>query len=959
MKSRLFSGACSLAIVTGIFPVAAHGQSSAAPSPPAADAPQTGQATNSAGSTDPQSDGAAPASKSDAEILITGSRTITNGSQAPTPVTVVSRDQLTKAQPGLLAEGLNQLPALRGSTRPTSGFTSATGAGSGSYLNLRNLGVQRTLVLVDGRRFAPSSRDGSTDINLIPDALIKRVDVVTGGASAAYGSDAVAGVVNLLLDTHFTGIKADVQAGISDKGDGGSQKASLTAGTAFAGGRGHLVASIGYFNVDGIQSVAARDWGRENYGFIANPANTKQLIFRNNLRGATVSAGGLILSGSLAYQQFNPDGTVSPFNRGTLQSGLNQIGGDGPAVYTNLSASIRTETAFGRADFDVTPNLNIYAQVSAGWAKNQYVQVQQFNVGGFNGFTIFSGNAYLNPAVQNVLTNTGTAAFAMGRINFDFGAPSTADATARTIDATAGFSWKGPAGLSIDGYFEHGSNITNIRTLNNVDLQRLFAAADAVRDPVSNQIVCRVALTNPGLYPGCAPINLFGVGAPSAAAIGYVEGTSHYRTLLTQDVASLSLRGSPFSTWAGPVSIAIGGEYRREALTQTSDAVATRINTATGIRGFPAAYQNQPGGWLLTNVFPIGGAYHLWEVFGEASVPLARNAPVIGSLDLDGAVRYTNYSTSGGVTTWKLGAVWEPVKGLRFRGAVSRDIRAPNVPELFAGISQATSSVIEGGVTVPIISATSGNPGLKPEKAKTYTGGIVISPAAIPGLSISADYYSIDIAGIITSLTPQVTLDQCTAGAAALCANIVRNNAGTITRITAPTLNLNRLKTSGIDIDLSYRLPSPVLGGQLSLRGVAGYLRGYRVDVFGGKPIERVGEVGQSNNPHWTATASVDWSGGPFGLFVQERFISAGIDDATRVQPTTVENNRVSPVFYTDLTASAAIKPGFRFFVTVNNLFDKKPPLAPIGTLIIFNRTNPALYDVVGRYMTAGVKVRF
>lgn len=942
MKSELLTGACVVALCAWtMLPSMAAAQTAAADSPVAT-------AT---------SDSTTPSTPTADDIVVTGSRAVTNGAQAPTPVTVISSEQLAKAQPGLIAEGLNQLPELRGSTRPSTGFTSATGAGSGSYLNLRNLGVQRTLVLVDGNRFAPSARDGSTDINLIPEGLIKRVDIVTGGASAAYGSDAVAGVVNLVLDTHFQGLKLDAQGGISDKGDGGSRKISAAAGTSFAGDRGHIVASFTYYDVDAINSLADRDWGAVNYGYIANPANTTQLIFRPNLRGSTVSAGGVITSGPLAFQQFLPDGTLAPFNRGVLQSGLNQQGGDGAAVYTNLSAGIRTETSFGRADFDVTPTLNVYAQASAGWASNRYTQVQQFNVGGFNGFTIYSGNAYLNPAVQAALG--ATPSFGLGRIDYDFGAPASADAEARTIDATAGFSWKGPAAFVLDGYFEHGSNITTIRTLNNVNLQNLYAAADAVRDPSSGNIVCRVTLTNPGLYPGCTPINLFGAGAPSKAAITYVEGTSKYRQVLTQDVASLSAHGSPFSTWAGPVSIAFGGEYRREALNQYSDAVSTTINTGIGIRGLPAAYLNQPGGWLLTNVFPIGGAYHVFEGFGEVAVPLARDLPFLKSLDLNGAVRYTNYSTSGGVTTWKAGAVWEPTSGIRLRGTVSRDIRAPNVPELYAGISQATASIIENGVTAPIIAATSGNPALQPEKAKTYTGGIVLTPRAIPGLSLSADYYSIRIAGVITSLSSQTTVNQCDAGATALCANIVRNAAGIITRVTAPTLNLNQLTTSGIDFDLSYRVPARVLGGQLALRAVAGYLQHYKIDVFGGTTIDYAGEVGNSANAHWTANASVDWSGGPFGLFAQERFISAGIDDATRVQPITIEDNRVPPVFYTDVTASFSVKPGFRFFVTVNNLFDRDPPLAPKGSLIIFNPTNATLYDVIGRYMTAGVKLRF
>lgn len=941
IRPILFASACSAALMA----VPAYAQSAA-------------NAPGEAPSQDSQAEAGA-ASAGSADIVVTGSRAIRDGSQAPTPVTVMAAEDLAKAQPGLIGEALNQLPSFRGSTRPAGAFTGAVGPQSGSYLNLRNLGVQRTLVLIDGRRAAPSSRDGSTDINLFPQELVKRVDIVTGGASAAYGSDAVAGVVNFVLDTRFTGIKATAQAGISDKGDAPTYKASITAGQSFAEGRGRIVASATYFEMGGIQSVGDRDWGRRGTGFLSNPAVPGQLIFRNDLRSSTASPGGLILSGPLAFQQFAPGGTLVPYSRGSAQSGLIQVGGDGAQVFSNLSADVTTRSYFGHAEFDVTPSLTLYAQGSLALARNHYNQAQQFNPGGFNGFTIFSGNAFLNPAVQRVLTDTNTPAFAMGRVNFDFGEPANATARARTLDLTAGFRFTGAAGLQVEGYFEHGRNRTNIRTYNNVALERLYAAADAVRDPATNQIVCRVTLTNPGLYPGCVPINLFGAGAPSQAAIAYVEGASSYTTNFTQDVADLSLRAQPFSTWAGPVSIAAGGQYRRVALNQVADDIAQSINDATGIRGFPPAYQNQPGGWLLTNVFPVKGGYHLWEVFAEAAVPLARDLPFLHALDINGAVRYTNYSTSGGVTTWKAGAVWEPVAGVRLRGTASRDIRAPNVPELFAGIVQNTGSVIENGITVPIVQAARGNPSLQPEKADTYTAGIVLSPAFAPGLTLSVDYYSIDIAGIISSLTPQLTLNQCLAGATSLCANITRNTAGQITRIESPTLNLNRLATSGLDIELGYRPRGQVLGGAASMRFIASYLDKQRQDISNGPSIDRAGEVGLSANPRWSATGSVDWKSGPVELFVQERFIGAGTYDVTRVEPRTIENNRVKSVFYTDLTAAVRLKDGYRFFLTVNNLFDRAPPLAPNGTLFTFIPTNPLLYDVTGRQFTAGVNIKF
>lgn len=945
VRSILLASVCGVALASA--PALAQAADSAPPVPAA------------------QQSGPDAAASGPAEIIVTGSRVIRDGSKEPTPVTVVAAADLAKARPGLVAEALNQLPSFRGSSGASTGFTSAVGPLTGSYLNLRNLGVQRTLVLVDGRRASPTSRDGSTDVNLLPQDLIKRVDIVTGGASAAYGSDAVAGVVNFVLDTDFTGLKATAQGGISGQGDAQTYKASLTGGTKFADGRGRIVASASYFSVGGLQSAADRSWSADNVGFLSNPAVPGQLIFASNVRASTASAGGLVLSGPFAGQQFAPDGSLVPFSRGSIQSGVVQVGGDGAKALSNLSAAVRTQNYFGHAEYDVTDKLTLFAQGNLSFARNHYNQIQQFNIVGFNGFTIFSGNPYLNPAAQAALTATGTPAFAMGRINFDFGSPANATAKARTIDATAGFRYDGPGTLKIDGYYEHGENRTVVETHNNVALGRLYAAADAVRDPASGNIVCRVTLTNPGAHPGCVPINLFGSGAPSQAAINYVEGTSHYVTKLTQDVADLSLRAQPFSTWAGPVSLAAGGQYRREQLNQATDSIGPSINNADlSVRGFPAAYQNQPGGWLLTNVFPIQGKYNLWEVFGEAAVPLARELPFLYALDVNGAIRYTHYSTSGGVVTWKGGAVWQPVEGIRLRGTASRDIRAPNVPELFSGVVQATGSVIDRGATTPIIVASQGNPALKPEKAKTLTGGVVFTPSFAPGLSLSVDYYSIDIKGVISSLSAQQTLDQCNAGATALCSSITRNAAGVITRIQSPTLNLNRQKTAGLDIELDYRPRGQVAGGNTAIRVLTSYLAKQELTLSGAAPVDYAGGVGLSaaaymNNPRWTVTANVEWSKGPFELFAQERFISPGTYDVTRIQPTTIADNHVKSVFYTDLTAAWNVNKGFRFFVTVNNLFDRDPPLAPTGTLFTFVATNQQLYDVIGRRFTAGVNLKF
>lgn len=878
------------------------------------------------------------------EIVVTGSRVVVDGSQAPTPVTVVSSEQLQLASPGVIGEALNQLPVFRGSTRPSTGTVSATGPNSGSFLNLRSLGPQRTLVLLDGRRPTPSALSGAVDTNLLPQELISRVDVVTGGASAAYGSDAISGVVNFVLDTKFEGIKGLAQGGTSTHGDDDSVKSSLTAGTSFADGRGHIVASVSYYETEGLQDLNDRSWGAAGWGTLPDPTNPARLLILPNLNSSLTSRGGVIVAsldpGNLLRGiQFGPGGTPLPFNPGTQRGVLNQVGGDGARPRTNISAAVSTASAFTHVEYALTPSFEIFAEGAYATADNEYNQVQQFMIPGLNGLTIFSGNAYLPAAIQSVMTANGIPAFAMGRTSFDFGGPARADAANETLNLVTGFDWDLGGGWSMQGYYEHGENRQRIQTSRNVIHERLYAAADAVVNPGSGSIVCRVTLTNPGLYPGCVPINLFGEGSPSQAALDYVLGTARYQAKLKQDVASVSMRGEPFETWAGPVGVGFGIEYRKEQADQVSDALSQQFNTAVGIRGFPAVLRASPGGYSLTNAQPVGGSYDINEGFFEFLAPLARDLPGARSLDLNAAVRYTHYSTSGGVTTWKVGTTYQPVEDLRLRASRSRDIRAPNVAELFSGSVQSQGSVIDpqrGNAATPVIVGSVGNPLLTPEEADTFTAGIVYQPAAVPGLSVSVDYYDIDLGAVIGSLNAQLTVNECFAGSALACANVVRDPSGVITRIVTPQLNLSSLQTSGVDFEVG--LPLQLAGGQLGLRLIASYLDKYESEVPGAPVIDRSGEVGLSANPRWSGSLSATYQSDRWLLFVQERFIGSGTYDATRIDGITIDDNEVDAVFYTDATVGFRVGEdrAMQIYLTVNNALDQDPPITPLGTLGTF-----------------------
>lgn len=911
------------------------------------------------------------------EIVVTGSRAIRNGAQTPTPVTVVSVDELQAGAPGTIAQGLNQLPVFQGSTNAASGQLSATGPNSGSFLNLRNLGAQRTLLLLDGRRTAPSTITGTTDTNTLPQELVKRVDVVTGGASAAYGSDAVAGVVNFVLDTRLTGIKASAEGSLTTYGDNGTQKYSLTGGDSFAGGRGHIVVSGSYYDSDGVKSVRDRPFGRDANVVVTNPANPTESIMVGNYSSSFFADGGLIYGGTglgMGTQQFAADGSVVPFNAGTIVDG-ELVGGQGSVASQTLLAAVRSKSLFSHAEYEVTPELTAFVEGSYASVHNRYRQTENFHIPGFNAPTILLGNPYIPAALQATMIANGQVGFQLGRLNLDMPA-SVADATNQTYNAVTGFNYEFAPDWELDAYYQYGSNRQRIKTENNLNYARFFAAVDAVRDPTTGNTVCRVTLTNPGRYPGCVPLNLIGSGSPSDEAIAYVQGTAYYKADVSRQVAAMTVRGTPFELPAGDVSFAAGFEYRREEVKQVSDEIAQTPVSSVGLRLVPAQVLASPGGWQLTNIQPISGSYDIREVFSEVDVPLLRDLPLAHSLSANAAIRYTDYSTSGGVTTWKVGSVWQPVESVTLRGTVSRDIRAPNISELYSPAVQASLTTVKdtlNNVSANVLVSEVGNPDLQPEETDTYTTGIVFRAGENKNFTASVDYYNIDVSNVISRYTGQRTIDLCAAsdGTGSICSNLIYSNPTARTgliRIITPQLNLSALKTSGLDFEVGYNTDlsdwSSVLEGTLSLRGLATYLIDYTRIEPGAEPIDATGVVGGIySNPRLSAKLSATYTKGDFTLFLQERFIGSGKFQAgTEVYNPALADNHVSAVAYTDISARQAFDMGggkVEFFATVNNLFNKQPPALPFGTFNVVYPTNPQLYDILGRNFTAGFRAVF
>ncbi len=935
------------------------------------------------------------------EIIVTGSRIARQGFEAPTPTKILSSETIELRGSTSIGDFLAEVPSFRNSQGPQTSTQSTLGTGQNSP-DLRGLGVIRTLTLVDGRRHVPTAPTGQVDLNLIPQILVDRVDVVTGGASAAYGSDAVAGVVNVILNKKLQGLKGDLSMGISDEGDDRETRASLAYGTSFAEDRGHLIVGGDYVDSNGVPNNRMRDFYRDQPGLISLPATraaglpsrfyTTGVTFINMAYGGLITGVNADLNAAngadvLRGIQFGPGGVPTAFNYGnfstfgatsTLASdfsggNLGLFPQDGFAIVTPVTRKV----AFGHFDYDVTDSISVFAEASYGRSGANSASPPVRDTAAVA--TIRQDNAFLPTSIRQIMVSNNIQSFTLGRPYNDFGVVATdnTNTTKRFVtgfDAGLGSNWK------LSGYYQYGQNILDAE-VSNLRIENNFRfAVDAVT--VGGQVVCAATQPNGTLAAGglvlnrfnaaaagCVPINLFGQGSPSAAAIDYVTGTLDYRVKTEQQVGSLTLQGDLFNTWAGPVSVAAGGEYREEKASAVSDAIS------------------QASGFNYSNPKAYRGKYDVKEAFGEIVVPLANDVAFAHLLELNGAVRYTDYSTSGSVTTWKIGGVYAPIPDIRFRVTRSRDIRAPNNSELFATTSTLSQLInrFNNNITSQILTLNQPSPSLQPERADTWTAGAVMTPTFIPGLSLSVDYYDIKIDGAIASYTAQNVIDNCASGTTFFCGFIDRTG-NTINSVSVQLLNIGSIRERGFDFDGSYR--TAVGAGQLALRGTASYVKDLIFDDGTGKApsftngviqslgsrINRAGAVGGFTNgqqvnatslPHWTATGSITYSQEPFTFNVQGRYIGGGKLDASLVgpgdenydplSPISIGDNRVSGRFYVDLGAQFdVIKDGNRklqFYMNVNNVTNKEPPFPVINIA--------GMYDRIGRFYRTGLRFTY
>lgn len=970
---------------------------------------------------------ATPTAADDAKAemqVVTGTRIIRDGFEAPTPLTVLTLEDIQNSSPSNnIADFVNQLPSLAGSTRPANSRLNLSSGQAGiNALNLRNLGAERTLVLLDGRRSVGSTVTGLVDVNTIPQSLVKSVEVVTGGASSAYGSDAVAGVVNFVLDKTYEGLKLTADNGITGQGDGYNYSVSLTAGLAFGGGRGHLLLSGELAHRDGIFQVD-RDWNATGFVRIQDPAwtttsTTPRYLIRRQVGAANSTPGGLITNSTggtanrLRGLYFGTGGSVNQYQFGTLtfpsptgtaapsltQGGDWQVNDSGRRI--GLDPEDDRKGVFGRLSYEVADGVTVFAE---GAYNKQHI--------------FFNAGPNLSTGVALNATGCGTAATAANApltcnafLYNALGPARLAGITGVTIATTAAdlpfravdnrrevqryaIGAEGDTEMFGKGaawriYGQYGRANLREQLRNIMNNARMANATAAVFAPAGNtggyapgsiQCLINVDANTTNNDPACVPLNRLGIGVVNPAVFGYALGDPYRDEVVEQYNAAANLSLTPFATWAGDVSIAVGAEYREEKI---RGFVPTQFQpTATvDANGRPAT----SNAWSVGNYLPTNGSYNVKEAYLETVVPLGLG------IEFNGAVRATDYSTSGYVTTWKAGATWQPIDDIRLRVTRSRDIRAPNLNDLFQGGTANSDSIrnpiftangANGPATFAYSGFVTGNPNLDAEKADSWNAGVVLSPRFLPGFNLSVDYFRIDLKQAITTFSAQQIADLCylqsqQAFCDAISDDPIRSTPGQPYKlIRSQPFNAASQLVKGIDIDGSYRLPLDDLfassQGSITLRGIATHYIDNLLDngVPGTVVLNSAGvNGGQGSTPSWIFRFSAGYDSPSFSITAVGRGVSAGKYVANGIECSTAcpadnpnfftyDSNRVSGAFYADLNLTQKVSMGqtdAQLFLNITNVFDREPILVPETGLA----ANSSFSDLLGRAFRVGIRVQ-
>jgi iron complex outermembrane receptor protein len=937
---------------------------------------------------------AASAADSEVAIVVTGSRIARPDLTSSVPIAVISAETIqNKGQTNLL-DALRDIP-IAGQSLDKSASNFSNFDNGISTINLRNLGTSRTLVLINGLRSVGTPGDSAVDLNNIAPDLIDHVEVATGGTSAVYGSDAVAGVVNIILKKKFDGIQMHLQGGVSDRGDADNYLAALTAGKTFAGGRGHVVANFTYTKDD---AVFARNRAYSAID-VPNRSSYAQQGLYDTSGDAAFSAG--------AGQTY----TFDTSNNVKLYQG-SRIDGYNRNANRLLSTPIERYLGTVLADYEFSSSAKLFGEFSYSKAKvSSIIEPLAVDDQGSQGQTVynFNGSPFVGIPVTNPLVpaTIRNAAIANGVnfINFRRRSNGIFD---RSADSDREY-WRGVIGLKGDigsswkyeATYEH-SHVKDHTLAGAILMTNYGAALQATT--INGQVVCADPVARAA---GCVPINIFGFNTVTPASVKFLSTYTGQGVLVpgakvgdtvvndlsrtgTQDVASINFSGPVFQLPAGPVQVALGAEYHREKSEQFYDVFTHS--------GFSSAQQ----------AADTVGLYHSKEVYGEISIPLLRNAPLAHELTLEGAARYADYSTVGGFVSYKFGGSYAPIPDIHFRAIYARAVRAPNVNELYSGAANTAPAVVDpcdqnGGngddpikgfplalsaackaipgianylnthstfaytlAQIQTINGTiGGNLNLGAESTNTLTAGATFTPRFLRGFDFSVDYYKVKVNNAITQVDFQDSVDQCViSGDPNFCQNVKRDPNGIIKSVDAIFLNGASFEVAGIDVQSHYTFRSHIFGPDERVSLSVFWNHKFKQDKtpFSGAFVNHqvgVADVYSTSQNIGTGfrdqlTFNANYQTGPLSLAYSFRYFSPVV--------TSTAGDYIPSYTYHDLQAKYSFgeERRYDFYVGVNNLFDKQPPVVTdLTNQFPGTNTVASTYDLLGRRFYAGVRAKF
>jgi iron complex outermembrane receptor protein len=963
---------------------------------------------------------AAPDAADDGDIIVTGTRIPQPNLNSASPITVLNNQDVKLQGTARTEDIINSLPQ----SFAAQGSNISNGATGTATVNLRGLGSQRTLVLVNGRRLMPGDpRSPVPDINFIPALAVDRIDVLTGGASSVYGADAVAGVVNFIMDTDFEGVRFDAQysffdhvnndnpGGIRDaniargfvvpnghRADGGTVDASFLIGAGFDDGRGHVTAYATYRKQN---QVLQRD---RDYSFCA----AANVAAANPTDGRVFNCGGSGTSANGTFQQFNP---VNFALIDVFQVGPNRtfISGSTPfnfAPYNFFQRPDERYTFGAFANYEINDSLKPYLEVMFMDDRS----VAQIAPSGD-----FGNTATLNCDNPLLSVQQRTRICAPGKTFVDANGVTQAQVITlrRNVEGggrrddlqhtdyriVTGMRGDLGGGFSYDASYQYGRVVFAQTYFNDFSITRLGRALDVIN--VGGVPTCRSVVN--GIDPNCVPYDIFGTGTVTQAALDYLQTPGFSRGNTQETVATASVTAElgehgVQSPWADSgVAINVGAEYRKERLEFSTDQAFSTGDLA-----------GQGGATIGVN-----GQFDVKELFTEVQIPLISDRPFFEQLEFRAGYRYSKYdvaNNSFSTDTYKFEAEWAPVRDIRFRGSYNRAVRAPNIVELFsaqavgldgstdpcagvldnnpatvsptataqqcvlAGVSAAQYGFISDNPAEQYNGLLGGNPNLSPETADSWTVGVVLQPRFLPRFALTVDGFDIKVKNTIGTVGADVILNQCvTTGDPFFCSRIHRDQFGSLWLtpngfVTDTNDNVGRLETRGIDINASYTQPLGGMGS-LAFSFVGTYLDKLVVEpLLGVVRYDCAGLFGAScgtPNPKWRHKLRLSYTHPTgVGLSAQWRHFSSVkndvlSDDEDIAGTIGPGSQRIKSQNYLDLVLTARIGDHYSFRLGANNILDRIPPTLVTPAPFGNGNTYPQVYDALGRYIFAGVTLDF